>query len=364
MSKNVNSKKGGGIGAGFLLLLVGIGLLWYNEGRTVKNQSTINEARKQYIQVKSDILNDKNEGKLVATKGSLNISESNELVDTIFGVSIKAVKMDRTVEVYQWKESCETDKNDKKTCTYEKVWSSSLIDSSDFNDSEHTNPDNKLYDSESFIADRVLMGAYVLPTDLVKKLASDKSINNDVLVSKYTKTVEGYSVSNNYITNVKDNNPEIGDIRISYKYIDSGDVSVMAVQTGNSFEAFTSKKGGDVYRILKGNYTGAQMLEQMTKSNKTWKWILRFVGVLVIISAFNSMFSWLTNLTVKIPVLGAIVGGATNLVATILGLSLSLIIIAIAWFRYRPILSLVLLIIVLGLVFGLRVYGKNKPSDK
>lgn len=364
MSKVKVTKKSGGIGAGFLLLLIGIGILWYNEGRTVKNQSTINEARKNYIQVKSDTINEKNEGKLVATKGKLDLNEASELVDSKFGISAKAAKMVRTVEMYQWKEECETDDNDKKNCSYEKSWESTIIDSSEFEEGNHDNPSNMPYDTEVFLASNVRMGAYLLPDELVRQLSCDKKKNNGDLVSQYNNSVESIKVDGNYLTDVKDNSPEIGNIRISYQYIDSGSVSVLAVQTDDTFEAYTSKNGKDVYKILKGNYTGAQILEKMTKSNKTWKWILRFVGILLVISAFSSMFSFITNLTDRIPVLGNIVGGATSIVSTILGLSLSLIIIAIAWFRYRPILSIGLIVVVIALVVLLRLYSKNKKANK
>ena len=362
MSKGEVTKKSGGIGAGFLLLLIGIGILWYNEGRTVKNQSTINEARKNYIQVKSDIISEKNEGKLVATKGKLDLKEAGELVDSKFGISAKAAKMVRTVEMYQWKEECETDDNDKKNCSYEKSWESTIIDSSEFEEGNHDNPDNMPYDTEVFLASNVRMGAYLLPDELVRQLSCDKKKSNSDLVSQYNNSVESIKVDGNYLTDVKDNSPEVGNIRISYQFIDSGSVSVLAVQTDDTFEAYTSKSGSDVYKILRGNYTGAQILEKMTKSNKTWKWILRFVGILFVISAFSSMFSFITNLTNRIPIIGNIVGGATSIISIILGLSLSLIIIAIAWFRYRPILSIILLVVVIVLVVLLKFYSKNKEQ--
>ena len=69
MAKNTN--KGSGILGGLLLLVVGIGVLWSNEGRTVKTQAAIGEATKSYIQVKSDKVDSKNEGKLIATKGKI-----------------------------------------------------------------------------------------------------------------------------------------------------------------------------------------------------------------------------------------------------------------------------------------------------
>ena len=364
MSKTETTKKSGGILGGLLILIIGICLLWYNEGRTVASQSTINEARKNYKDVKSDKIDDKNEGKLIATKGKIDLSEAETLTDTIFGINIKAAKLVRNVEIYQWQENCETDDDDNKKCTYEKVWESGFIDSSDFEESGHNNPTSVIYESETYISNNIRLGAFYLPEDLIRSLSTNKKKNNNNLTEEYKNKVEGIEVSGNYLTNVKENNPEIGDIRISYSYLDEETISVMAVQTGNTFEAFTSKKGKDIYKIMKGNYTGAQILEKMTKTNNTWKWILRIVGILLIISGFNSMFSFITNLTDRIPILGKIVSGATSLISTILGFSLSLIIIAIAWFRFRPILSIILIGLVVALAIFLKVYLPKIKKEK
>ena len=364
MSKETNTKKGGGIVSGLLLLIIGIGVLWYNEGRTVKNQSAINEAKKKYTDIASEKIDDKYEGKLVATKGKIDLSETTQLVDTKFGITAKAAKLKRVVEVYQWKESCTTDDNDNETCTYEKVWEEGLIDSSDFKESGHNNPTTQMYESETYYADNVKLGAFILPEELINSLSTNKKKNNSDLSEEYKNTVEGIILSENYLTNVKENAPEIGDIRISYEYLDEERISVLAVQTGNTFEAFTAKNGKDIYRVMKGNYTGAQILEKMTKTNKTWKWILRFVGVLLIISGFNSMFSFITNLTNKIPILGNVVSGATGLISALLGFALSLIIIAIAWFRFRPLLSIVLLAIVAAIILILKTNTLDKIIKK
>lgn len=121
---NNNTKKGSGILGGLIFLVVGIVILWSNEGRTVKTQSAILEAEKNYIQVKSDKINSKNDGKLVATKGKIIADSLDELKDDIFGINVKAVKLRRVVEMYQWEEECEEDDNNNTKCTYEKVWNS------------------------------------------------------------------------------------------------------------------------------------------------------------------------------------------------------------------------------------------------
>ena len=359
-----SKKSGGGIVSGLLLLVIGIGILWYNEGRTVKTQSAINEAKRNYTDIKADKIDSKYDGKLVATKGKLDISEVATLTDSVFGIGVKAAKMKRLVEVYQWKEKCETDDDDNKHCTYEKVWEEDLIDSSDFEESGHTNPTVKTYDSDVFLADNVRLGAFTLPDELISSLSYNKKKNNNDLTNEYKNNVEGIVVSGNYLTNVKENTPEIGDIRISYSYLDSENVSVLAVQSGNTFEAFTSKSGRDVFEIVAGNKTGAQILEGMTKSNNTLKWILRFLGVFLIIAGFGSMFSFITNLANKVPILGNIVSGATGLISFVLGLAVSLVVIALAWFRFRPLLSIILIVIVVGIFACLKLGVLDKVIKK
>ena len=360
---NKSTKKGSGILGGLLLLVVGIGVLWSNEGRTVKTQSAILEAKKTFIQVKSDKVNSKNDGKLVATKGKINNDLLDELKDDTFGINVKAVKMKRNVEMYQWKEKC-TEEDEKTKCTYEKVWESKLLDSSDYTEAGHSNPSDMPYESEEYISENVKVGAFTLPEELIKSLKYDKTKNNDALTSEYNSSKENIKVDGKYLTTVGQDGPVVGDIRISFIYTTAKNVSVLGVQTDDTFEAFTSKKGKDIYTIVEGNKTGTQMLESMISANKTIKWGLRLLGGMLVIGAFSSMFGFITSLANKVPVIGAIVGGATSLVSSLLGISVSLIVIAIAWFRFRPILSIALIAIVVGLIVFLKMYGPKKEETK
>ena len=234
------TKKSGGILGGLILLVVGIGILWSNEGRTVKTQSAISEASKTYIQVKSDKVDSKNEGKLISTKGKINIDSSGDLKDDIFGITVKAVKMKRNVEMYQWEENC-TEEDDKTKCTYKKVWSDDVIDSSEFTESGHTNPSDMLYESEEYIADNVKLGAFTLPNELIKSLKYDKTKGNDALTTEYNNSKEDIKIVGKYLTNVKEE-PQVGDIRISYQYTTVKDASVMGVQTDDTLKHSLLKK--------------------------------------------------------------------------------------------------------------------------
>ena len=364
MTKKGNKKSsGGGIVGGLLLIVVGIGLLWYNEGRTVKTQGAIKEAKSNYTDVKSETIDEKYDGKLIATKGQIDTSEATTLTDSIFGITAQTAKMVRKVEMYQWEENCESDEDDnKKNCTYKKEWSDNLIDSTKFEESGHNNPEYMPYQSETQIAKNVKIGAFILPEELIRQLSTNKHKTNAELETEYQNKIEGYNIKDTYITNTKEATEEIGDIRISFEYLDNETVSILAVQTGNTFEAFTAKNGKDIYKIVKGSKTGAQILEDMTKSNNFIKWLLRALGTLLVILGFSSMFSIITNLTDKIPILGNIVSGATGLISFLLGISISLIVIAIAWFRFRPILSIILIAIVVLIIVCLKTKIFNKEK--
>lgn len=361
--KNEAKNKAGGFLGGIIVLIIGIAILWNNEGRSVKTQNAINEAKKSYQDVVSTAVDSQNEGKVIATNGEMNIGDT-VLSDTKFGIHVNAAKLEKHVDMYQWVESCETDDNDNKNCTYTKEWKDTLENSNEFYESGHTNPTMFKNANEEFLAKNIKVGAFVLPEALLKRLSCDKEIGYDELTKQYQNQVEGYVVNNNYITNSVDvNNPQIGDERVSYKYLEPGLVSMLGVQSGNSLVAFTGKQGKDVFVVRKGVYTGRQMLEQETKSNKTMKWILRVLGIILVYAGIGSLFSPLTNLTDKVPVLGKLVGFSTGLITFVLGTVISILVIAIAWFRFRPILSIILIAIAVALIIFLNIRGKNKKQE-
>lgn len=366
MSTNtkVTSKKSSGFLGGFILVIAGIMLLWFNEGRTVKTQSAINEALKSYKDVTSKKIDESNEGKLIATTGKIDLGDSSVLTDSKFKISINAAKLQRVVEIYEWEESCETDEDDNKTCTYEKVWSDKIIDSSEFTKTGYDNPSIIKLDSEVVEGTNIKVGVFSLNERLLDNLSYNKDITNQKLSEQYKEEIDGYKIDGNYLVNSeKIDDPQIGDIRVSFKYASDGEVSLLGVQSEGTLKAFTGKKGKSILILKRGSFTGRELLEDMTSSNKTIKWFLRILGTVIIISGIGSLFSPLQLLTNKVPVLSSIVNMSSNLVSFIIGLSISLIVVAIAWFRYRPVLSIILLALVVALLVFLK-YKKNNTETK
>ena len=353
-----------GIIVGILLLIGGVALLWSNEQNNVKNIKNVKELRDQVVDVVSSEVDDSNEGKLIATTGKLNYGEST-ITDSLFNISAQTPVLERTVEIYQWVEESET-KDDKTTYTYSKEWSEKLIDSSDFNTpTGHENPVEVKYESERFETEETLkVGEFSLISSFKKLLPASKN----VAIEEGIVLPEGYTVYNNkYITTSADAaNPVVGDVRISYKKNNYKEVSVLGKQKGDTIGEYTTKKNTNIKKLVEGETNGAGMINSIESANKMMKWLSRILGSLLIIIGIGSILGPITTLIGYIPFLGKIVNSMIGVVSFLIGLVISLVIIAIAWFAARPIVSIILLVVIVGLIIALVFYKKNKavPTEK
>lgn len=356
----VKKNKSGGILVGIIFILAGIFLLWFNEGRTVKTKAAIMEAEDEYIDVSSETIDKNNDGKLIATNGKLEVSYDGA-TDTTFDIHVAKPKLKRTVEMYQWKETCE-DNNGNEVCRYSMVWDDDIINSNAFEDATHNNPSSMPYSSETFTADGSKIGDFSLDRELLNQLSTDKKIN---LKDTAKTTNMGLTTDGTYYTNVQNETPKVGDIRISFSYSDATNVSVLAVQKNNGFSKFTSKEGYSIYELEEGTLTGKQILQKLSDENNMTKWIFRLMGTLFIMGGFAAIISPLQRLANFIPFFGTVFGWVTGFATFILGLALSLIVIALAWLRYRPVLSIGLLIgVLIVIILTKKLKTKNNTNKK
>ena len=128
-----------GILTGFLLVIAGTILLWWNEGRAVKTAKSIKNAVEQTTPV-ADLAtyNQALNGQMICASG---FATTNDFVsDPYFGIGETAIRVERKVEFYQWIEHSQTKTEDKvggkqettTTYTYSQGWTSSPINSGEF----------------------------------------------------------------------------------------------------------------------------------------------------------------------------------------------------------------------------------------
>lgn len=440
-----------GILFGFILVVIACILLFWNEGRTVKMQKTIDEGRSVVVNITPENLSSENEDKLVHLQG--DATTQDYLIDTDFNISYNAIKLKRIVEMYQWVEIEEKetitrgDETETKiTYRYEKQWSDKEINSSNFNTSGYYNPSFK-YKSTDYQANNVRVGKFQLSNSLINKISNytnlslneiDKNqipnienltIQGDTIYIKtgqqeldstiapvspptnvevnISEIITGYQTENydrlevdgnkiiaykgdtqTYayknaniewhelgffasgnripISMIKSDNrnvnstntnvnavesapaiiPEVGDMKIRYEVVQTPTrVSIIARQTDNSLGSYTSRTGNRIEMLKIGSHSSDDMFSSAESQNNFMKWFLRLLGFIIMLMGFNMIMKPIVVIVDVVPILNGIVGFGIGVIAFLLTVIVSFITIAIAWFYYRPLLSIALIAI-------------------
>ena len=93
----------GGLVAGVVLVPVALFLLFWNEGRAVKEAQALEEGAKNVVAADPAAVDAAKEGRLVHLIGLAD--PRGELADPAFAVSARALRLRRKVEMYQWRQS-------------------------------------------------------------------------------------------------------------------------------------------------------------------------------------------------------------------------------------------------------------------
>ncbi|MBQ9527662.1 MAG: hypothetical protein IJR68_08620, partial [Fretibacterium sp.] len=174
-----------GIITGFVIIVLGTCLLWWNEGRTFKTAGAIGEAQMLAEDV-ADIskADPALEGKVIHAVGRADTKDT--LRDPVFGVSATAIRLERGVEYYQWTEDEHSETRKKlgggeetvTTYTYKQEWTSGPVDSGSFHDQKYQGVNTVLanLEDETVWAPNGTFGAYTLPDFLKHSIGGATSM--------------------------------------------------------------------------------------------------------------------------------------------------------------------------------------------
>ena len=157
--------------------------------------------------------------------------------------------------------------------------------------------------------------------------------------------------------------PEVGDVRVCFEKIVPAKVTVMAVVDGDSFKPFKAKNGKRFQTLVMGKKSGDEIIEAEKEANTMILWFLRIVGVLMVIGGLKGIFGFLSMILKVVPFVANIVGWGIGVVCTVIGIAWSLIVIAIAWLFYRPLLGISLLVLAGFLIWVFAFKGKDKLKE-
>ena len=349
---------------GFLLLIGSIILLFWNEGRAVATAKSLREGAATVIDVPADNVNSANESKLIHVTGETSVTDP--LQDPIFNVSEKALRLRRNIEVYVWKEKKESKSRDKigggkettTTYSYEKTWSPDLIKSSSFKSAEdHQNPPRLEIPKKEFVATDATLGQFRLTPQIIGKVSGDETLEatNDQLSQVSEKFQSKLKVDGNqYYLGTDPGNPEIGDEKISFGVLRPGTLSVVAAQTKQSFTPYVTTNEREIELVETGNVSAAQMFAHAQAANRTLTWILRVVGFAAMFFAGMLVLGPISAMTRILPFLGSLVELGFAIVSFFLSAIVSLLVIAVAWIVYRPLLGIALIVIAIACIVMLK----------
>ena len=137
----------------------------------------------------------------------------------------------------------------------------------------------------------------------------------------------------------------------------------MAGASGDTFKPFKAKNGKRFETLVMGKKTGDEIIEDAQDANSMWTWILRVVGILLVVSALKQIFGFLSMILKVVPFLASIMGFGVGIVCWVIGVAWSLIVIALAWLFYRPVLAIILFAIAGFLVWVFAFKGKDKLKE-
>lgn len=312
----------------------------------------------------------------------------------------------------------------RTTYEYHKVWSEGRNDSSSFKHSQgHENPE-QLVNSHEHVAQKVTFGAFRLSPSLIGDLdnyenypvaaASEKpspekanpppaedpgkpSADDSTNPSKDkpdqpsddkpdtdaddTSSAQPDDADDNADTSARNSldkmkpyqdgyyigdnpeNPQVGDLRITFQVLKPTVASVIAQQYGDTFEQWNSPKYDFTEeRLMVGEHSSEAMIQTLKSEAAMFTWIVRFGGFIMMTMGIGLVFRPLVVLADVLPILGDMMQGGIMLFAGIVGAALSLTTIGVAWLAYRPLYGILILVVAVGLVVGLKMLLSGRGS--
>ena len=282
----------GGCVIGVILLCGATALLWFNEASAVAASSGLLEARSHYASGTGGVTHVM--GQLEGTQGGVR--------DPEHGVEASSMWLERTPEVYQWKETEHTTKRKvrapghrqdvietTKTYTYEKVWSASAIDSRGFKDpsgGRHNPPFSEVVHTAGRDLGRpferarwsqpVTLQGLSVGTALLKQVEEPAAVGAPVYAPgrRCDAAARGGG------------EPDVGCARLAWRHAPLGaQVSALGQRTpAGALVPWRAGAGGGVsggYELgllMRGVHGAEEMFAAAASTNAAWKWGLRAAG--------------------------------------------------------------------------------------
>lgn len=321
---------------GALALLASCALTCVNESRLVRTSLSFEQGRRSAVELAQPLVNKRNDGALVhfsgllTTAGDVLDSAGNALahtrspfvLDPLFGVAVKGVRLFRKVEMLQWEETSHTstssspededhrmDVEDReRVYMYDLRWKSERIDSTAFNDPSYWNPPVEawVYESHVVKAPNVVVGDFKVSDELIDQIQRRDDVKVDAAARKTMRNVLNQRVGESWeeasaLRNVsieeekyfyarqnkqtsKHSDPVsvLGDLRVSFSVAPVYPVTICAQQQQRELVAFKTAAGETIFLLEDGIHSVPELFA--AKSDTKVVCVFPFLCVIVIIA--------------------------------------------------------------------------------
>jgi hypothetical protein len=354
-----------GVLIGILLFIASFVVLWMNEGRIDISEVIAGDA----VDISATEVDTVNEWKLVSVTGALSSTE--RLGDPTFLNLGDYLVLNRTVEMWAWKEISQTEtekkaggsEETKTTYTYTTEWTSMPADSSSFHDNspQHQNPPMK-YKSETFYVNTAKVGVY--PVEIRNmSLPGGKAVTLESSSLVYGKGT-GAKLDGGYIfvpatpysyygSSSSVASPKVGDLRVKYTALPNNiDVTAFGKLDGGKLVPYTAtkklKRDAKIYHARAGSKEEA--IAALHGEHTTTGWILRIVGFLLMWFGLGLLFGPITAILDVLPFLGNISKTLISIVTFFMALVLTITTIIVAMIAHSVVGLIVTVVIVLAIM--------------
>lgn len=352
---------------GVALLIASFPILFQNEGCAVDIAKGLEEGAGLVVSIDATKDVASHNGKLIHATGEAKAGAA--ITDPEFGVEVKGLVLTRSVEMYQWEENSKEDSDKKKTYTYKKDWSSSEINSSNFEEPNgHTNP-SMPYDTKTIRPNSVTLGNLNFSDALIESISPNSDLDYDQADKNAVKAKFGskaHPQGNQIYIGSNPASPEIGDLKISHRVALEGTASIIGSLKGDTVNPYKTKRDTTILMFDFGEKDAVTMFQEAQDANVVRTWVVRVLGFLAMFMGFRLLFGPIAAAGGFIPILGGILEMGVSIVAGILAFSLSFMTIAVAWIFFRPLLGISLLVLGIGAFVYLYTqkgkFEKNAPA--
>lgn len=360
----INSIKG--VVVGLVLFVVSFGLLYWNEGRVDLSNIAKTAAEISSATVSTDT---SLAGKPISTSGNVN---SNQTIgDNLFLNPDKFIAVEREVEMYSWIEKSEShsktntggSETTEITYTYSKGWEENPKSSSNFKHQEgHENPQKSL-DNYTNKVTTATIGVYNFdPQSVTLPNFSQLPLNSqNVTLSDGAVLANGSYIFIKKSADGTFDNPQVGDLRISYHVLRPGfDGTIFGKLSGSKIDPYFDPDGNNLYRLFIG--TRDHAISTLHTEYTISLWIWRLFGFLLMWFGLSALFGPISVLLDFLPIFGAISRSVIRAITFLAAFVLTIVTILVSMIAHSLIALIIALVVTVGATIAFLVIWRNKKK--